>query len=164
MLGRCLGERRVRQIQRALRNGKLTVLCLLMTFIVLRGTIGAGNSHARSKTSRRSGHALPPSRLPPPPGLVEAKPPSIDPQGSQLATRRRRQPRSIRNPTPSRQDLRLGPAAISCSTPPHTGLTAIIHSRQAAGAPRHRILPQTLREPRRRSLSPKIHKEQDRLL
>ncbi|XP_010938345.1 xyloglucan 6-xylosyltransferase 2 [Elaeis guineensis] len=42
MLGRCLGERRVRQIQRALRRGKLTLLCLFLTVIVLRGTIGAG--------------------------------------------------------------------------------------------------------------------------
>ncbi|PKA48395.1 Putative glycosyltransferase 2 [Apostasia shenzhenica] len=42
MWQRWLGERRVRHIQRALRRGKLTVLCLFMTFIVLRGTVGAG--------------------------------------------------------------------------------------------------------------------------
>ncbi|XP_008790864.1 probable xyloglucan 6-xylosyltransferase 1 [Phoenix dactylifera] len=42
MLCRCLGERRVRQIRRALRRGKLTFLCLFVTVIVLRGTIGAG--------------------------------------------------------------------------------------------------------------------------
>lgn len=42
MLARCVGERRARQIHRALRNGKLTALCLLLTFVVLRGTIGAG--------------------------------------------------------------------------------------------------------------------------
>ncbi|KAJ8638748.1 hypothetical protein MRB53_013015 [Persea americana] len=38
----CFGARRVRQMQRALRNGKVTILCLLMTVVVLRGTIGAG--------------------------------------------------------------------------------------------------------------------------
>uniref|UniRef100_A0A1D1ZH92 Putative glycosyltransferase 2 n=1 Tax=Anthurium amnicola TaxID=1678845 RepID=A0A1D1ZH92_9ARAE len=39
---RCLGPRRVRQIQRALRNLKLTFLCLFLTVVVLRGTLGAG--------------------------------------------------------------------------------------------------------------------------
>ncbi|KAL5852410.1 hypothetical protein ACOSQ3_007528 [Xanthoceras sorbifolium] len=42
MLERCLGTHRVRQIQRAVRHGKVTLLCLFMTVIVLRGTIGAG--------------------------------------------------------------------------------------------------------------------------
>ncbi|KAK9146933.1 hypothetical protein Sjap_006836 [Stephania japonica] len=42
MLDRWVGPRRARQIQRALRHGKITLLCLFMTVIVLRGTIGAG--------------------------------------------------------------------------------------------------------------------------
>ncbi|CBI36830.3 unnamed protein product, partial [Vitis vinifera] len=39
---RCLGARRARQIHRALRHFKVTILCLVMTIVVLRGTIGAG--------------------------------------------------------------------------------------------------------------------------
>ncbi|KAG6507819.1 probable xyloglucan 6-xylosyltransferase 1 [Zingiber officinale] len=42
VLGRCLGVRRERQLQRALRNGRLTLICLVLTVVVLRGTIGAG--------------------------------------------------------------------------------------------------------------------------
>lgn len=42
MLERCLGSRRLRQMQRAFRRGTLTFLCLFLTVIVLRGTIGAG--------------------------------------------------------------------------------------------------------------------------
>ncbi|KAJ9706435.1 hypothetical protein PVL29_001778 [Vitis rotundifolia] len=42
MLDWCFGTRRVRQMQRAFRHGKITLLCLLMTVVVLRGTIGAG--------------------------------------------------------------------------------------------------------------------------
>ncbi|KAG6758888.1 hypothetical protein POTOM_035351 [Populus tomentosa] len=42
MLDRCIGTHRVRQIQRAIRHGKITLLCLCMTVVVLRGTIGAG--------------------------------------------------------------------------------------------------------------------------
>ncbi|KAL1334814.1 hypothetical protein HN51_063775 [Arachis hypogaea] len=42
MLERCLGLRRLRQIQRACRRGSLTFLCLFLTVVVLRGTIGAG--------------------------------------------------------------------------------------------------------------------------
>ncbi|KAL6185972.1 hypothetical protein ACLB2K_042094 [Fragaria x ananassa] len=42
MLERCFGVRRVRQIQRAARHGTVTFLCLFMTVVVLRGTIGAG--------------------------------------------------------------------------------------------------------------------------
>ncbi|XP_042518131.1 xyloglucan 6-xylosyltransferase 2-like [Macadamia integrifolia] len=42
MLDRCLGARRVRQIQRALRHGKITLLCLFLTVLVLRGYLGAG--------------------------------------------------------------------------------------------------------------------------
>lgn len=42
MLERCVGTLRARQIQRAIRHGKITLLCLFMTVIVLRGTIGAG--------------------------------------------------------------------------------------------------------------------------
>ncbi|KAL5217723.1 hypothetical protein ABZP36_018407 [Zizania latifolia] len=39
---RVVGERRMRQIQRVARNAKLTALCLLLTVVVLRGTVGAG--------------------------------------------------------------------------------------------------------------------------
>jgi xyloglucan 6-xylosyltransferase len=39
---RVVGERRMRQIQRFARNAKLTVVCLLLTVVVLRGTVGAG--------------------------------------------------------------------------------------------------------------------------
>ncbi|KAK2412053.1 galactomannan galactosyltransferase [Trifolium repens] len=42
MLERCLGSRRLRQMQRACRRGSLTFLCLFLTVVVLRGTIGAG--------------------------------------------------------------------------------------------------------------------------
>ncbi|TKY72607.1 Xyloglucan 6-xylosyltransferase 1 [Spatholobus suberectus] len=42
MLERCLGPRRVRQMQRACRHSTVTFLCLFLTVIVLRGTIGAG--------------------------------------------------------------------------------------------------------------------------
>lgn len=42
MLEWCLEARRVRQIHRAMRHGKVTVLCFVMTIVVLRGTIGAG--------------------------------------------------------------------------------------------------------------------------
>ena len=37
-----MGPRRVRQIHRAARNGTVTFLCLFLTVVVLRGTIGAG--------------------------------------------------------------------------------------------------------------------------
>jgi hypothetical protein len=42
MLDQFLGPRRVRQIQRAARNGTVTYLCLFLTVVVLCGTIGAG--------------------------------------------------------------------------------------------------------------------------
>ncbi|KAF9597332.1 hypothetical protein IFM89_017235 [Coptis chinensis] len=42
MLERILGSRRVRQMQRAFKHGKITFLCLFLTLLVLRGTIGAG--------------------------------------------------------------------------------------------------------------------------
>ncbi|KAA8548943.1 hypothetical protein F0562_000627 [Nyssa sinensis] len=42
MLDWCLGARRVRQLQKILRNGKLTIFCLFLTVIVLRGNLGAG--------------------------------------------------------------------------------------------------------------------------
>ncbi|XP_014502252.1 xyloglucan 6-xylosyltransferase 2 [Vigna radiata var. radiata] len=42
MLERCLGTRRVRQIHRACRHSTVTFLCLFLTVVVLRGTIGAG--------------------------------------------------------------------------------------------------------------------------
>jgi hypothetical protein len=54
MLDRFLGPRRVRQIQRAARNGTVTLLCLFLTVVVLRGTIGAGKFGTQSKTSARS--------------------------------------------------------------------------------------------------------------
>ncbi|GMH08311.1 hypothetical protein Nepgr_010151 [Nepenthes gracilis] len=43
MLNRLLGQRGVAQIKRAMRNGKITFLCLVMTVVVLRGMIGAGH-------------------------------------------------------------------------------------------------------------------------
>ncbi|XP_057535948.1 xyloglucan 6-xylosyltransferase 2-like [Amaranthus tricolor] len=42
MIERCLGVRRTRQIYRFFRHCNVTFLCLLLTIIVLRGTIGAG--------------------------------------------------------------------------------------------------------------------------
>ncbi|XP_050216177.1 xyloglucan 6-xylosyltransferase 2 [Mercurialis annua] len=42
MLTRCIGTQRVLRIQRAIRHAKVTIFCLFMTVIVLRGTIGAG--------------------------------------------------------------------------------------------------------------------------
>ncbi|WCJ23499.1 Xyloglucan 6-xylosyltransferase 1 [Euphorbia peplus] len=42
MLERCLGPHRAQRIQRAIRHGKVTIFCLFMTVVVLRGTIGAG--------------------------------------------------------------------------------------------------------------------------
>ncbi|KAL2459258.1 Xyloglucan 6-xylosyltransferase 1 [Forsythia ovata] len=42
MLDRFISARRARQFQRLLRNGKLTLLCLFLTVIVLRGNLGAG--------------------------------------------------------------------------------------------------------------------------
>ncbi|KAA8530856.1 hypothetical protein F0562_005520 [Nyssa sinensis] len=41
MLDWCLGARRVQQLQRILRNGKLIIFCLFLTVIVLRGNLGA---------------------------------------------------------------------------------------------------------------------------
>ncbi|KAK4747250.1 hypothetical protein SAY87_026287 [Trapa incisa] len=42
IMERCIGAHRWHRIQRALRHGKVTVICLLLTVVVLRGTIGAG--------------------------------------------------------------------------------------------------------------------------
>ncbi|CAM8894360.1 unnamed protein product [Rhodiola kirilowii] len=42
MIERVLGARRAREMQRAMRHCKVTVLCLVMTIVMLRGTIGAG--------------------------------------------------------------------------------------------------------------------------
>ncbi|XP_044502637.1 xyloglucan 6-xylosyltransferase 2-like [Mangifera indica] len=42
MMERCLGVQRSRKVYRALRNCKVTVLCLVLTVVVLRGIIGAG--------------------------------------------------------------------------------------------------------------------------
>lgn len=43
MLERFLSARRARQLQRLIRNGKLTLLCLVLTLVVLRGNLGAGS-------------------------------------------------------------------------------------------------------------------------
>ncbi|KGN44922.1 xyloglucan 6-xylosyltransferase 1 [Cucumis sativus] len=40
VIGNCFGTPRLRRIHRTLRNFKLTVLCLFLTVVVLRGTIG----------------------------------------------------------------------------------------------------------------------------
>lgn len=42
MIEKCLGVRKTRQIYRFFRHFKVTFLCLLLTVLVLRGTIGAG--------------------------------------------------------------------------------------------------------------------------
>ena len=42
MLERCLGAERSRKLRRAIRHSKVTILCLVLTVVVLRGTIGAG--------------------------------------------------------------------------------------------------------------------------
>ncbi|XP_052206643.1 xyloglucan 6-xylosyltransferase 2-like [Diospyros lotus] len=42
MLERCFGGRRLLKVKRLLRNGKLTLLCLALTVVVIRGYLGAG--------------------------------------------------------------------------------------------------------------------------
>ncbi|XP_074328336.1 xyloglucan 6-xylosyltransferase 1-like [Apium graveolens] len=42
MLERWFGQRRSRRIHRIIRNSKLTLLCLVLTIVVLRGNLGAG--------------------------------------------------------------------------------------------------------------------------
>ncbi|XP_012466432.2 xyloglucan 6-xylosyltransferase 2 [Gossypium raimondii] len=42
MIDNCLGAQRSRKIQRTLRHCKVTILCLVLTVVVLRGTLGAG--------------------------------------------------------------------------------------------------------------------------
>ncbi|KAJ0111850.1 hypothetical protein Patl1_01023 [Pistacia atlantica] len=42
MIDRCLGVQRSRKVRRALRNCKVTILCLVLTVVVLRSIIGAG--------------------------------------------------------------------------------------------------------------------------
>ncbi|XP_031098701.1 xyloglucan 6-xylosyltransferase 2-like [Ipomoea triloba] len=42
MLDRFLSARQAWQVRRILRNGKLTLLCLVLTVVVLRGNLGAG--------------------------------------------------------------------------------------------------------------------------
>ncbi|KAI4301392.1 hypothetical protein L6164_034675 [Bauhinia variegata] len=42
MLEKCLGAQRARRIHRTFRHCKVTILCLFLTVVVLRGTIGAG--------------------------------------------------------------------------------------------------------------------------
>uniref|UniRef100_A0A2N9GQP0 Uncharacterized protein n=1 Tax=Fagus sylvatica TaxID=28930 RepID=A0A2N9GQP0_FAGSY len=54
MLDQFLGPRRVRKIQRAAQNGTVMYLCLFLTVVVLRGTIGTGKFGTQSKTSARS--------------------------------------------------------------------------------------------------------------
>ncbi|KAJ6793759.1 glycosyltransferase 5 [Iris pallida] len=79
MLQRLLGERRARQAHRALRNGKLTVLCLLMTVVVLRGTIGAGKFGTPGQDLSEIRHHLRPLRRSlPHRALVEEQPKHAD--------------------------------------------------------------------------------------
>ncbi|KAJ4905187.1 Xyloglucan 6-xylosyltransferase 1 [Raphanus sativus] len=42
MIEKWLGTQRLRRLQRVWRQGKVTLLCLVLTVVVLRGTIGAG--------------------------------------------------------------------------------------------------------------------------
>lgn len=42
MLDRFLSTRRAGKVRRVLRNGKLTLICLVLTVVVLRGNLGAG--------------------------------------------------------------------------------------------------------------------------
>ncbi|KAE8681934.1 putative glycosyltransferase 4 [Hibiscus syriacus] len=42
MIDNCLGAQRSRKIRRALRHFQVTIFCLVLTVVVLRGTIGAG--------------------------------------------------------------------------------------------------------------------------
>ncbi|GKU85778.1 hypothetical protein SLEP1_g401 [Rubroshorea leprosula] len=42
MIDECLGPQRSRKVQRALRHLKVMILCLVLTVVVLRGTIGTG--------------------------------------------------------------------------------------------------------------------------
>ncbi|KAL6008472.1 Xyloglucan 6-xylosyltransferase 2 [Asimina triloba] len=71
VLSRLVGERRVQQIQRSLRKGKVYILCLLLTVVVLRGTIGAGKfgtpqqdfNEIRSHLVSRRIHRAEPHRL-----------------------------------------------------------------------------------------------------
>ncbi|GAA0144235.1 transferase [Lithospermum erythrorhizon] len=42
MLNLCISDRRRRKMRRLMKNSKLTLLCLLLTIVVLRGTLGAG--------------------------------------------------------------------------------------------------------------------------
>ncbi|KAK9726286.1 hypothetical protein RND81_05G204100 [Saponaria officinalis] len=42
MIEKCVGVRKARQLHRLIRHCKVTFLCLVLTIIVLRGTIGAG--------------------------------------------------------------------------------------------------------------------------
>ncbi|KAK1417860.1 hypothetical protein QVD17_26994 [Tagetes erecta] len=42
MLDRIIGPRRTRQLNRLLHKGKVTILCLVLTIVVLRGNLGAG--------------------------------------------------------------------------------------------------------------------------
>ncbi|KAL2945432.1 Xyloglucan 6-xylosyltransferase 1 [Bienertia sinuspersici] len=42
MIEKCLGVRKARQLYRFIRHCNVTFLCLLLTIVVLRGTIGAG--------------------------------------------------------------------------------------------------------------------------
>ncbi|GAA0173473.1 hypothetical protein LIER_27080 [Lithospermum erythrorhizon] len=51
MLDRWLPDLPSRQMKRLLRNSKLTVLCLILTIIVIRGNLGAATSGPPRKTS-----------------------------------------------------------------------------------------------------------------
>ncbi|OIW18476.1 hypothetical protein TanjilG_13228 [Lupinus angustifolius] len=71
MLDRFLTKHRRRQIQRACRRGSLTFLCLFLTVVVLRGTIGAGKfgtpeqdlNKIRNHLSSRGGRRVEPRRV-----------------------------------------------------------------------------------------------------
>ncbi|XP_068651735.1 xyloglucan 6-xylosyltransferase 2-like [Aristolochia californica] len=55
----CLGARRMRQIQRGLRHLKVTLLCLFLTILVLRGTIGAGKFGTPEQDFNEIRHHMP---------------------------------------------------------------------------------------------------------
>ncbi|CAL0307225.1 unnamed protein product [Lupinus luteus] len=71
MLDRFLTKRRRRQIQRACQRASLTFLCLFLTVVVLRGTIGAGKfgtpeqdlNKIRLHLSSRGGRRVEPRRV-----------------------------------------------------------------------------------------------------
>ncbi|XP_039136241.1 probable xyloglucan 6-xylosyltransferase 1 [Dioscorea cayenensis subsp. rotundata] len=77
-LARWVGERRARQIHRAVRNGKLTLICLFLTLLVLRGTIGAGKFGTPNQDLEDLRHALQSRPRLPHRSLVEESKPLAD--------------------------------------------------------------------------------------